>query len=136
MSRCLIFGVPVRIYVPLDTIRDYLFAEDAAKRIAAGVARLGREPSLGARSVIKLYNSGKETTVAGLIGVYRQIARRQLRVILGLSPARTQQPLRLQFRSIVWCDAPIISGTELLDGVSRLHRHQLALFQAGQLPRP
>jgi len=136
MSRCLIFGVPVRIYVSLDTIRDYLFAEDAAKRIAAGVTRLGREAAGGGQHVTKVYSSGKETTVAGLIGVFRQIAKRQLRVVLGLSPVRSQQPARLQFRSIVWCDEPAMPPTELLDGVNRLHRYQFALFQAGQLPPP
>ena len=136
MSRCLIFGTPVQIYVSLDTIRDYLFVEDAAKRIAAGMTRLSRESPRGGQHVMKLYSSGNETTVAGLIGIYRQIAKRQLRVILGLNPARSQQPVRLQFRSIVWCDEPVAPGTEMLDGISRLHRYQLALFQAGKLPPP
>lgn len=136
MSRCLIFGVPVHIYVSLDTIRDYLFAEDAARRIVAGMTRLSREAPSGGQHVTKVYGSENETTVAGLIGVFRQIAKRQLRVVLGLSPVRSQQPARLQFRSIVWHDEPPIPPTELLDGVSRLHRHQLALYQAGRLPPP
>jgi UDP-glucose 4-epimerase len=136
MSRCLIFGVPVRIYVSLDTIRDYLFAEDAGRQIAAGVKRLGREAPGGGQHVTKVYSSGNETTVAGLIGVFRQIAKRRLRVVLGLNPVRSIQPARLQFRSIVWRDEPAIPPTELLDGVNRLHRYQLALFQAGRLPPP
>jgi UDP-glucose 4-epimerase len=136
MSRCLIFGAPVRIYVSLDTIRDYLFAEDAAKRIVAGVTRLAREAPGGGQHVTKVYSSEKETTVAGLIGVFRQIAKRQLRVVLGLNPVRSQQPARLQFRSIIWRDEPALPSTELLDGVSRLHRYQFALFQAGRLPAP
>lgn len=136
MSCCLIFGVPVRIYVPLDTIRDYLFAEDAARRIAAGMTRLGHEAQGGGQHITKVYGSGNETTVAGLIGVFRQIAKRQLRIVLGLNPVGSQQPARLQFRSIIWCDEPAMPPTELLDGVNRLHRHQFALFQAGRLPRP
>jgi UDP-glucose 4-epimerase len=136
MSRCLIFGVPVRIYVPLDTIRDYLFAEDAALRVVTSMARLGREAAEGGRHIIKVYSSGNETTVGGLIGVFRQIAKRQLRVVSGLNPVRTQQPARLQFRSVVWADEPSLPRTELLDGVSRVHRNQLALFQAGRLPPP
>lgn len=136
ISRCLIFGVPVRIYVPLDTIRDYLFAEDAAKRITAGVTRLGREAPRGGLHITKVYGSGNETTVGGLIGVFRQIAKRQLRVVSGLAPVRSQQPARLQFRSVIWSDQPAMLRTELLDGVNRVHRHQLALFQAGRLPLP
>ena len=136
MSRCLIHGVPVHVYVPLDTIRDYLFAEDAGRRVAAGLARIGCEAPGGGRHVTKVYASERETTVAGLIGVFRRIAKRELRVVSGLHPVRAQQPARLQFRSAVWRDEPEGPRTELLDGVSRVHRHQLALFQAGRLPAP
>ena len=135
MCRCLIFGVPVHLYVPLDTIRDYLFAEDAGRRLVAGLARLAREAP-GGRHVTKIYASERETTVAGLIGVFRRLARRQLRVVSGLHPVRAQQPARLQFRSTVWRDEADSARTELLEGVSRVHRHQLALFQAGRLPAP
>lgn len=136
MSRCLIFGVPVHIFVPLDTIRDYLFAEDAGRRIVAGLERLGRESPGGGRHVIKVYGSERETTLAALVGVFRRIAQRRLRVVSGLHPLRAFQPARLQFRSAVWGDEPLLPATELLDGVSRVHRHQLALFQAGRLPAP
>ena len=136
MSRCMIFGVPVRIYVPLDTIRDYLFAMDAATRIAAGMSRLGREASGGDQHIIKIFSSGSETTVGGLIGVFRQIAKKQLRVVSGLNPVQRQQPAQLQFRSVIWTDEPALGRTELLDGINRLHRHQFALFQAGRLTCP
>jgi UDP-glucose 4-epimerase len=136
MSRCLIFGVPVHIFVPLDTIRDYLFAEDAGGRVVAGLERLGNESPDGGRHVIKVYGSERETTVATLVGVFRRIAKRRLLVVSGLHPVRAQQPARLQFRSTVWADEPCLPATELLDGVSRVHRHQLALFQAGRLPAP
>ncbi|MFZ0772481.1 MAG: NAD-dependent epimerase/dehydratase family protein [Candidatus Sulfotelmatobacter sp.] len=136
MSRCVLFGVPVRIYVPLDTIRDYLFAEDAAARIVGCMARLEREATGGAQNITKIFGSENETTVAGIIGVFRQIAKRHVRVVSGLAPVRSQQPARLQFRSVVWPDQPALPRTELLDGVNRVHRHQLALFQAGRLPPP
>jgi UDP-glucose 4-epimerase len=136
MSRCLIFGVPVHIFVPLDTIRDYLFADDAGERIVAGLERLRRESPGGGRHVTKVLGSERETTVAALVGVFRRIAKRQLRVVAGPHPVRAQQPARLQFRSTVWADEPTLPATQLLDGVSRVHRHQLALFQAGRLQAP
>jgi len=135
MSRCLIFGVPVHVYVPLDTIRDYLFAEDAGRQVASALGRLAREAPAGGRHVLKVFASERETTIAGLLGVFRRIGRRQLRVVSGLHPVRTQQPARLQFRSAVWADEPRVR-TELLDGVSRVYRHQLGLFLAGLLPAP
>ena len=136
MSRCMIFNVPLRIFVPLDTIRDYLFADDAARRIVFAMQRLHREAPQGGLHVTKIFGSGSETTIAGLIGIFRQIAKRHLRLISSQSPVRSQQPAGLQFRSIVWLDDASTQRTELLDGMNRVHTHQLALFQAGRLPAP
>ena len=136
MSRCLIFGSPIRIYVPLDTIRDYLFSDDAASRIVRCMARLDREATGRAQHVTKIFSSGNETTIAGLIGVFRQIAKRQLRLVSAQSPIRTEQPAGLQFRSVIWFDETLLPRTDLLDGINRVHRHQLALFQAGRLTPP
>ncbi|HEY1533874.1 MAG TPA: NAD-dependent epimerase/dehydratase family protein [Polyangiaceae bacterium] len=135
MSRCLIYGAPVHVYVSLDTIRDYLFAEDAGRRLALGLRQLVREAPREGLHVTKLYASEREVSIAGLLGVFRQIARRKLRVVSGLHAAAALQPRRLQFRSQVW---PRDGGrqVELIEGVSRVYRHQLVLFRQGLLPSP
>ncbi len=134
MSRCLIHHQPVHIYVPLDTIRDYVFVEDAAQAIVRWMDRLGRDAE--ARRVLKICASEQETTIASLLGVFRRLAKRQLKVVSGLHAIRAQQPARLQFRSQVWRDEPRSAGTTLAIGVDRVYRHQLSLFQAGALPPP
>jgi UDP-glucose 4-epimerase len=136
MSRCLILAVPVHIFVPLDTFRDYLFVDDAAERVVAGMVRLEAESRAGARQVLKIFASERETALSSLIGVFRRVGRRQLRVVSGLSPIRAQQPVRLQFRSTLWADEAFRERTSLLDGVTEVHRHHLALFLAGRLIRP
>jgi UDP-glucose 4-epimerase len=138
MSRCLIHRQPVHIYVPMDTIRDYLFVEDAARAIVRWMERLSEDArrSGSALRVLKICASEGETTIAGLVGAFRQMAKRNLRVVSGLHPVRGQQPARLQFRSTVWVDEPVPARTGLLAGIDRLYRHQLALYQAGALPAP
>jgi UDP-glucose 4-epimerase len=138
MSRCLIHHLPVHIYVPLDTIRDYLFAEDAARAIVRWVDRLGREACRAGepRRILKLCAAEEETTVAALIGVFRRIARRQMKVVAGVHPSQSEQPARLWLRSRCWTDEPRTARTSLLEGVAALHRHQFALYQAGRLPAP
>ena len=133
-SRCLIFGAPIHIYVSLDTIRDYLFGEDAGQRLVNGLGRLRAE---GQRqpTVTKLYTAEREVSIAGLLGVFRHITRRRLRVIAGLHPVAALQPRRLQFRSQVWGADPH-RHVELTEGISRVYRHQLSLFRAGTLPAP
>jgi NAD dependent epimerase/dehydratase family len=136
MSRCMIFGIPIHIFVSLDTIRDYLFSEDAGRMVASGLARLRRESATASRQVVKIYGSEREISVAGLIGAFRRIARRQLRVVLGLHRVGTQQPLRLLFRSQMWRDEDPSPQIDLFEGVHRVYQHQLLLFQAGRLPPP
>ena len=136
MSRCLIHRQPIHIYVPMDTIRDYLFVEDAARAIVRWMKRLDEEGVCSGRAlrVLKICASETETTIAGLVGVFQHLARRRLRVVFAAQPADGQQPARLQFRSTVWADEPVRVETSLLAGIDRLHRHQLALYQAGALP--
>jgi UDP-glucose 4-epimerase len=135
ISRCVIHGAPVHIYVPLDTIRDYLFADDAGQRLVAGLRRLARESVTGPLHVRKVYGSEREISIAGVLGIFRQVARRRLRVVSGLSPVGVLQPRRLQFRSHIWAEAPG-KRVELVEGVSRVYAYQLACFGRGQLPAP
>jgi UDP-glucose 4-epimerase len=131
----LIHHAPVHIYVSLDTIRDYLFSDDAGRKLVRGLRRLVQESSAECQHVTKVYGSEREISIAGLLGVFRQIARRRLRVVSGLSPVGVLQPRRLQFRSRVWT-SDTGRQVELIEGVSRVYNHQLARFGQGQLPPP
>jgi UDP-glucose 4-epimerase len=135
MSRCLIHNAPIHIFVPLDTIRDYIFADDAGRRLANGLRRLVTESAFEPRQVMKIYGSERETSIAGLLGIFRQVVGRSPALVSGLSAVGALQPRRLQFRSRVWAPAaerPI----ELFEGVRRVYRHQLACFALGRLPAP
>ena len=134
-SRCLIHGAPVQIYVSLDTIRDYLFADDAGREMVNGLRRLISEAALVEPVSMKIYASEREISIAGLLGVFRQVARRRLRVIAGVHPSAALQPRRLQFRSEVWRRGGA-RHVELIEGVSRVFHHQMALFGRGLLAPP
>jgi UDP-glucose 4-epimerase len=138
MSQCLIHGRPVHLYVPMDTTRDYVFAADAAGAIVRWTERLADEAARagGPAHVVKICASQTGTTVARLVAAFRQTAKRRLRVVTAAHPAGRQQPARHQFRSVVWPDEPPPAQTSLPVGIDRLHRHQLALYQAGALPAP
>lgn len=136
IARKLIYHQPIHIYVPLDTTRDYLYAGDAGRWIAAWTCRLVAERTArqAALRVEKICAAEEDTTISTLISVFRRIAKRQLKLIHGIQPLTRQQPLKLQFRSQIW--PGLIKGmprTLLLDGVARVYRHQLQLFTRGQL---
>ncbi len=126
--------VPVSLYVPLDTIRDYLFAADAGRMTvdALDLLEREREDGEGHRVVMKIFASEVETTVASVLGAWRQSLRRPLRVALASNPAGRLQPRVLSFRSRVW---PELRGrpTLLPLGVEAVRRDQLGRMMAAGL---
>jgi UDP-glucose 4-epimerase len=136
IARSSIHRRPVRIYVPLDTVRDYLFAADAGRGMVDVLERLAQSPETGPRPLVKILASEEETSVGGLLAVFRRVTRRKVAVVAGLSPLGRLQPLRLRFRSEVWTAAGRSLRTPLTEGVARVHRHQLELFTRGALPPP
>jgi UDP-glucose 4-epimerase len=132
LTRSLLRGQPAHVFVPLDTIRDYLYVGDAADAVVRAMERLGEAPA--GQHVLKIFASEQPTTVGELIGAFRRTAKRPLKVVTGLHAAALQQPLRLQFRSTVWRDSVPTARTGLVEGIDRVFRHELALYQAGDLP--
>jgi UDP-glucose 4-epimerase len=122
---------PVSIYVPLDTIRDYLFAADAGRMIVEAIERQEEARRTGAppRSITKIFASEIETTVASVLHAWRQALRRPLRVALAANPAGRLQPRVLSFRSRVWPEIRR-QPTLLPLGVDAVRRDQLRRLMA------
>jgi UDP-glucose 4-epimerase len=134
LARCAVFSSPAHIFVPLDTIRDYLYADDAGLLTVDALARLAAlEP--GTR-LTKIFASEREASIASLLGIFRSMTKRQLKVVLGVRSVSALQPTKLTFRSGVWRDQIALATTELVDGIARVYRHQLRTYQLGRLPRP
>ena len=86
---------PVNLFVPLDTIRDYIHVDDAAAAAARwldlaverAIARTAPEAE------VRIIASGRATTVAELVGIASDIARRRIPVAMGThASARLQAP--------------------------------------------
>lgn len=140
LSRCLIWRQPIHVYVPLDTIRDYIFVEDCARQIAAcaaewlGAGEAHRHPAC---TRVKIFAAEEPTTVAQIVGEFRRLAlRRQPRVICAPSALGLQQPRRLQFRSVVAPHVGSMRSTALPVGICRVYHHQMALYRDGRLAAP
>jgi UDP-glucose 4-epimerase len=123
---------PVSIYVPLDTIRDYLFGADAGRMIARTMLRQEDARDAGAlpEVLVKIFASETDTTVASVLAAWRLALRRPLRFALSSSPTSHLQPRVLSFRSSVW---PELRGqpTLLPIGIDAVRREQLAQVQRG-----
>jgi UDP-glucose 4-epimerase len=96
----LVTSRPLGVYVPIDTLRDYIYVDDAARIIVDLLDAVApREP--GSPAVIKIIASGQAISIAKVLGELRLIARRRPPLILAASPFSASQARDLRMRSTV-----------------------------------
>jgi len=137
ISKCLIWQRPIHIYVPLDTIRDYVHVDDCARQIVSCLSdwMAASEPKRGGR--VKIFAAEQPMSVAEIVGAFTRLAsRRRPRVICAPSALGLQQPRRLLFRSVVAPCVKVLPSTTLQVGLHQLHQYQLALYHQGRLAPP
>ena len=106
-------GQALGVYVSLDTLRDYLYVDDAAAMVVASLARVEAEPPGAA--VTKILASGRAVSVAALIGESGRVFRRRPR--LATRTDGTAQARDLRLRSVVWPELDVLARTSLLVGL-------------------
>lgn len=105
---------PLSIYVSLDTMRDYLFVDDAAAMTVAGLdAVTGR----GGRH-LKVLASERSATIGAVLGDLHRITRRRPPVVLGSSASARFQVRDLRFRSTAWPRVSEHARTSLTAGMA------------------
>lgn len=102
LTRGALLHEPVRIYVPLDTVRDYLFVDDAGRLVLRCLDRAATMPA--GSSQVKVLGSMQRTTVASLIAQVSRIGHGRLLVSQGSSPQSALQSRDLSAASHVWTD--------------------------------
>lgn len=117
LCRSNVLGHALSIYVPLDTIRDYLYVDDAARMIVHALGTLvdNRKPD-PPRSIVKILASHQPTTVGSLLGEFRRVIKRRPLIALA-SAAGTTQPVDLRMRSTVWNELDQFASTPIASGL-------------------
>jgi UDP-glucose 4-epimerase len=114
LCRAHLTRTPVSIYVSLDTARDYLYVDDAARMIVDGLERVRLDRGLQ----VKIMASGRPTSVAAIIAELGRVTKRRPQIVLGASPNARYQARDLRFRSVVWPDLDRGPRTSLAAGIS------------------
>ncbi len=94
--------MPISIYVPMDTLRDYVYVSDAAEMVVDSFTRAeaSQEPT-----VTKIYASGRSVTIGGRSSARATPSSENApNVVLASSPLASAQARDLRLRSIVWTD--------------------------------
>jgi UDP-glucose 4-epimerase len=124
---------PISIYVPLDTMRDYLYAPDCGELVVDALQQLSQtEPDAGT-VVTKVLASHQHATVGRLLAEMRRIFKRSPQIILGSSPEAALQAHDLRLGSIVWTDLDRRQTTPLSVGILATTAHLRTLQREGRL---
>jgi UDP-glucose 4-epimerase len=124
---------PISLYVSLDTIRDYIYVDDCARMIVAGMDGL-RRSALIEGPLVKILGSGLPVTIATILGEYRRLFRRRPPLVLGDSPSRRFQVKDLRMRSVVWPELNRFARTTLPTGIGATVADLSMQLRIGEMP--
>lgn len=116
MARCILRNQPIQIYVPYDTIRDYIDADDAAGAIVGSLRASGSV----SRLVTKIIASESPATIAEIVAIFGRLARRAPRIVRSASRMSSLYARRVQFRSVVSSDYQRAPGKQLPVGIAQV----------------
>jgi UDP-glucose 4-epimerase len=118
VARAQLSANPASIFVPLETIRDYLFVDDCAALIFDAVDRLHRLDAVQASTpIVKILASGQGTTIASVLGYFRGLSKSAPNVMIATSAFASRQALDLRMRSTVWTELDRRTLTPLPVGI-------------------
>lgn len=124
IARRILRNQPIQIYVPYDTIRDYIAADDAAAAMVNALGRASEKPL----ALTKIIASEHPTTIAEIISIFKRIARRAPRIVTSASQLSGLYSRRVQFRSIVTPESARLTATSLSVGIAQLMIEERANF--------
>ncbi len=107
--------LPSSIWVNLDTIRDYIYVNDAADFILDAMDRLAADPGV----VVKIVSRGQPMSISAVLGEIKRVFGRRVDVLIGSSPSSKFQVRDLSVLSQVWPDLDQRQFTPFAVGVQQ-----------------
>lgn len=104
---------PLSIYVPMETLRDYIYVDDAAAQIDCLV-----EACTGSIQRVNIA-SGNAVSIASLIGTVERVTRRRIPICAGIHPSAREQVLDLRIGPTTLPSSCNYAPTDLATGIKR-----------------
>lgn len=125
LARSMIRRKPIQIFVPYDTVRDYITADDAAAEMAATLRMRGLP-----QVATKIVASEQAVSIAQIVSIFKRVMRQTPRVATSASPASALYTRCIKFKSTL----PVASQrdrTSLVVGIAQLIAAERRLFAKG-----
>jgi UDP-glucose 4-epimerase len=114
LCRAQLTRQPLSVYVSLDTMRDYLFVDDAAAMVVAGTEAV----TARGRRALKVLASEQSSTIGAVLGDLHRITRRRPPVVQGTSANARFQVRDLRLRSVAWPHTASLARTPMMAGIA------------------
>ena len=131
IARSILRNQPIQLYVPYDTIRDYIAADDAAAVMVTAIQTGSEKSSV----LIKIVASEQPVTIAEIVSIFKRVSRRTLRVVTSGSKLSGLYSHRVQFRSIALPEFNRVPIKSLPVGIFQLMTAERAAFAEGRTRR-
>lgn len=129
IARCMLVRKPIHIFVPFDTMRDYLHASDCAIDFinASALVKPGQ-------TVTKIIASEEPATIAAIVGLFRKITRQTPLLVTGTTALAAAYPHRMRFASNVLKEARATQRIGLLEGIAETYAHERMQYAESGIP--
>lgn len=94
LCRASLLREPLNLYVSTDTLRDYLYVDDAGSLVWAAIEDALNSGRRGAR--IEVMANGQATTIAQVVATVQGVAHRKVPLALGTHPSSRHQVVDLR----------------------------------------
>ena len=135
LCKSMLSRKPMAVYVSLDTMRDYIFADDAAETVVRCLARLADSEYAG-NVLVKNIASHVPTTLGHILHEARLVFKRRPDVILAWSSMAAGQVRDLRIDSVTWPDLNDLPRRTLIVGLAEtkasmeLQMHRIGFGQS------
>ena len=131
ICRSMLLRKPIEIFVPLETIRNYIYVDDAACDIANTVSYMSNQDFGG--SLIKIIAAEYNSSISELLSESSRVFGKRPQIVLTRKKNSGVQIVDLRLRSTIEISAPRFRYTTLAVGIDRIRRQLLSELQKGNL---
>ena len=124
---------PVKIFVGLETIRSYIFSEDAAELIVRSLGQLSKFS--GGSIVTKIIAARQSHSISSVLMECESVFGHRPLVAISRTGDIRSYPLDLRLESEVFPDIDRFYFTSLAVGIERVHKSLLESCQVGALSK-
>ena len=122
---------PIQIFVPLETIRNFIYVDDAASIITDHILNFSKQNF--DRVLIKIVASESNVNLGEVVGETARVFRRKPHTVLTQNEDTKHHLIDLRLKSIITTKNVMQNPTSLTVGIDRVRLHLLTELQRANL---